>query len=179
MDIFVIETKIADKISMEELKKFQKKEISNSEKLVEHCLAYMMLDRILRDAYDLTDTSLYFDNNKPYLLSGELYFSISHSQEYIAIAFSQNDCGVDIEKVTLRDFGAIAERMEFECNTLEEFYEEWTKFEAEYKLGETCSSYGIYNVEDYIVTGVSADPDEEFQLYMEGADEDNSNEDDK
>ena len=73
------------------------------------------------------------DKGKPYFSEiPELHFSISHSEELIAIAFSDSNCGVDIEKIKLREFKRIADRMKFNAETLGEFYQEWTKYEATY-----------------------------------------------
>ncbi len=44
--------------------------------------------KILRDA-----------NGKPYFESREIYFNISHSEEYIAVALSDRNIGVDVQKI--------------------------------------------------------------------------------
>ena len=49
MDIFVINIKNAEKVSEETLLRFQKKEITDDEKLKTHCLSYLLLDKILRE----------------------------------------------------------------------------------------------------------------------------------
>ena len=76
---------------------------------------------------------------------------------------------VDIEKIKLREFASIAERMGFEANTLGEFYEEWTKYEATYKLGKEVEygSVACFDLDDYILTAVSEDPCEEFDLFFQ------------
>ena len=63
----------------------------------------------------------------------------------------------------------IAERMGFEANTLGEFYEEWTKYEATYKLGKEVEygSVACFDLDDYILTAVSEDPCEEFDLFFQ------------
>ena len=103
------------------------------------------------------------------MLDGGKYFSISHSEDLIAIAFSDSNCGVDIEKVKLREFTGISERMGFEANTLGEFYQEWTRYEAMYKLGKDTEygSVASYDLDDYALTAVSEDPCEEFELFYQ------------
>ena len=70
MDIFVIEVIDADNVHKELLKEFQKKEISNPKKWNEHCLSYLMVDRILREFYKIDDREVVFDKKKPLLKSG-------------------------------------------------------------------------------------------------------------
>ena len=57
--------------------------------------------------------------------------------------------------------------MEFECDTLQDFYYEWTKFEAEFKLGDMSQSYAIYDIDGYTLSVVSENPDEEFELFIQ------------
>lgn len=167
MDIFIIETSCVEKISEETLKEFQKKDISVDEKRKIHCLSYLLVDRFLKEYYGIENTKLVFDDGKPMLLDGGKHFSISHSGDLIALAFSDSNCGVDIEKVQLREFVSISERMGFEANTLGEFYEEWTKYEAMYKLGKNVEygSVATFDLDEYALTAVSEDPCEEFELF--------------
>ena len=135
MDIFITETACADNINKEMLLEYQKKEMSDSKKLKEHCLSYLMTDRILEYVYKISDRNIVFKDNKPFLKSGEKYISISHSGNYIALGFCNTNCGIDIERMTDRDFAKIAERMKLNSKTKEGFYKEWTLYEAKYKLG--------------------------------------------
>ena len=173
MDIFIIETSCAEKVSEETLSFFQKKEISVEEKRKTHCLAYLLVDKFLKEYYGIENTQLVFEDGKPMLLDGGKYFSISHSEDLIALAFSDSNCGVDIEKIKLREFTSIAERMGFEANTLGEFYEEWTKYEATYKLGKGTEygSVAFFDLDDYALSATSEDPCEEFDLYYQSENE--------
>lgn len=169
MDIFVIEIIDADSVHQKLLLEFKKKEISNPKKLNQHCLSYLMVDRILREFYKIDDREVTFEGNKPKLKSGAKRFSISHSGDYIALAFSDFDCGIDIEKNKPRDFKEIAKRMKFACNTLEEFYSEWTFFEAKYKLGSTPSAAKTYRLGDYTLTAVNENEKENFEIYIQSS----------
>ena len=169
MDIFIIEISNAEKVKTETLMQYQKKEISDENKLRAHCLSYLLVDKFLEEVYKIERREIVFEDGKPVLLDGRKHFSISHSEDFIALAFSDSPCGVDIEKIKLREFKKIAERMKFEAETLGEFYEEWTKYEALYKLG-TSIEYGSvasFDLEDYILTAASQDPCEEFELYFQ------------
>ena len=167
MDIFVIEIKDADEVHKELLEEFRKKEITDPKKWNEHCFSYLMVDRILREVYKIEDRTIIFENGKPLLKSGEKHFSISHSEKYAALAFSDYDCGIDIEEIKQRDFNKIGERMHFQANSLEEFYEKWTKYEAEFKLTKPCKIYKTYRLDNYTMTVTSENSEEEFELYLD------------
>lgn len=169
MDIFIIDIANVEKVSIETLKQYQKKEISHEEKWKTHCLSYLLVDKLLQEYYGVENTEIVFEDGKPILIDGGKHFSISHSEDLIAIAFSDSNCGVDIEKVRLREFESISKRMGFEANTLGEFYEEWTRYEAMYKLNSNneYGSVATYDLDDYILTAVSEDPCEEFELFYQ------------
>ena len=67
------------------------------------------------------------------------FVSIAHSKNFVVVAFSENPVGVDIEELTERkNYQRIAERMHFKnCATSDDFFKEWTAFEADFKLGKT------------------------------------------
>ena len=169
MDIFVINLSDADNIKPELLEEFRHKEFKNKAKQKEHCFSYLMTDRILKEVYGLENRNIEFLNGKPYLLTREKYFSISHSGKYILIGFSDNECGADIEQMKERDYVSIAERMKFSASNLEEFYSEWTKYEAEYKLGGSDKGKSIVQTvfENYMITAVCEKPQEIFEIYIQ------------
>lgn len=167
MDIFVIEITDADSVHQKLLLEFKKKEITDPQKLNAHCLSYLMVDRILRECYQIDDREVIFNNGKPILKSGEKHFSISHSGDFIALAFSASLCGVDIEKNKPRDFEKIAQRMGFSSQTQEEFYTDWTTYEAQYKLGTSPASGKTYKLGDYTLTALSENPNENFEIYIQ------------
>ena len=169
MEIFIIEISNAEKVKEETLRKFQKKEISDEIKWKTHCLSYLLVDKFLEEVYGVESREIVFDEGKPILIDGGKHFSISHSEDLIAIAFSDSNCGIDIEKIKLREFTKISERMGFEAETLGEFYQEWTKYEALYKLGKDIEygSVANFDLDDYALTAVSEDPCEEFELFYQ------------
>lgn len=167
MDIYIIKIVSADEVHKQILKEFQKKEFTDEEAWNRHCLSYLMLDRILREVYSIENREIIFDNKKPKLAFGEKMFSISHSKEYIALAFSDSNCGIDIEKNSPRDFKKISERMNFNTNSEEEFYRLWTRYEAEFKLGENIESEKTFLFEDYTITAVSSNLVEKFEIFVQ------------
>lgn len=169
MDIFVINISDADNIKPELLEEFRHKEFTNTKKQKEHCLSYLMTDRILKNVYKTENRELEFVNGKPFLKSRAKFFSISNSGDYLVIAFSDSNCGVDIEEIKDRDFVSISRRMRFNANTLEEFYLEWTKYEAEYKLGDSDKYKSIKQtfLNDYAITALSDNVQETFEIYIQ------------
>ena len=166
MDIFVIEIVDADNVHKELLQSFQKREISNPERWNAHCFSYLMIDRILRDFYNIEEREIVFDGKKPVLKTGEKHFSLSHSGGLVALAFSDYNCGVDIEQIKLRDFENISKRMGFKCETLGEFYDCWTRYEAEYKLSVPSQRTKTFKLKGYSLSATSTNIKEDFEIYM-------------
>lgn len=167
MDIFIIETKDSKNVDINLLKEFQYHEFKNEGKCLEHCFSYLMVDRILTNLYNISEKEIEFISGKPFLKTREKYLSISHSGEYIALAFSDNDCGIDIEEIKERDFQSISERMGFNCNSKEDFYYEWTKYESEYKLSVFPKYTKQLRYENYVISVSMPCEHEKFELYIQ------------
>ena len=166
MEIFIIKTDMLQNVDENLLKKFKQKEISIAKKQQIHCLAYYLVDKLLKENYKIENRKILFQNKKPIIINNQKHFSISHSNEYIALAFSDDNCGIDIEKIKNRDFKSIAQRMNFSVNNLEDFYKEWTKFEAEYKLQASTKSIKNFNYNNYSITATSTNSEENFQIFF-------------
>ena len=166
MDIFIIDVKKADYIESEILKNFCHKSFTNNDKKKIHCFSYLMLDKILKEVYQIDSCKILFDDKKPKLKDGEKYFSISHSNEYIAIAVSDFDCGIDIEEIKNRDYKKISKRMKFNSDSLESFYMNWTKYEAEYKLGIKSNAIYSFQIPRYTITAASVNRNERFDVFF-------------
>ena len=63
--------------------------------------------------------------------------------------------------------------MYLNVTNLGEFYEEWTKYEATYKLGKNIEygSVAFFDLDDYALSATSEDPCEEYELYYQSKDE--------
>lgn len=164
MDIFVINTEKADFVSEELLSQFGRKEFRDKTQKKIHQFSYLMLDRILKEFYQIENREI-LNDKKPELKNGEKHFSLSHSGQYIVIAFSDSKCGIDIENIKQRDYKKISKRMKFNSANLKEFYQNWTKYEAKYKLGKTPKSEYEFEIPEYIITAVSGSSDERFDVY--------------
>lgn len=72
----------------------------------------LLLCNILKDKYNLDYECLdftYYYFNKPYISNiNNLFFNISHSNELVMCAVSENEIGVDIEKIRKTDINTIS-----------------------------------------------------------------------
>lgn len=166
MEIFIIN--LDKNINFELIKTFQKKDISDYNKLFEHCFIYYCADKILKNFYHIENYEIEFISNKPFLKSKEKYLSLSHSGKYSALCFSDYDCGIDIEQVIPRNYERISNRMNFpKARTLEDFYNNWTKYESEYKLNQKAKITKTFHRENYTITACSINPEEKFTIYFQ------------
>ena len=165
MDIYVIG--LSDFKDRTLIEKFAKKQFSDKNKLFTHCCTYYALDKILENNYQITNREIVFEHGKPFLKNSQKCISLSHSNNYAVVAVSDFDCGIDIEKIKKRDYKAISKRMNMVCKSLEEFYSAWTKYEAEYKMAKDTKSSKKYKIEDYILTAVSSNEKEDFQIVFQ------------
>ena len=96
--------------------------------------------------------------NKPHLKNSNIHFSISHSNNIAAVCFDRNPVGFDIEFIKQRDYLSIAERMNFNLKTgvINEFYEKWTQYEAEYKLQKKAKYFFSQIFEDKYVMSIAS-----------------------
>jgi 4'-phosphopantetheinyl transferase len=107
----------------------------------------------------------YFETGQPYIEDSDFHCSISHSENFIAIAFSNEaPIGIDIEQHRFRDFYPIVttyfHRQEIaiyqdllKAEQMNWFYENWTMKEAKAKatgdginqinLGELCTTSSL------------------------------------
>ena len=106
---------------------------------------------------------LFNDNGKPFFKDSKFpFFSISHSGDYIACVFFDNEIGLDMQKITKISERLILKFLKTESN--DSFIQtlEWTKFESfgkmkgtgippssDYREGEYLSSYSLSG---YIIT---------------------------
>lgn len=93
-------------------------------------------------------------NNKPYFKNyPEVRFSMSHSGDYVLLAMSHTEVGIDIEKIRELDYKALAERYYTggevaKADTLENYFKVWTAKEAYLKL----NAEGLGGLTKYDVT---------------------------
>ncbi|MED0766360.1 4'-phosphopantetheinyl transferase family protein, partial [Aneurinibacillus thermoaerophilus] len=107
--------------------------------LLSHLFLKYLISREL--SRDLTDIELAYEKyGKPYLLSSKgLSFNISHSGEFIAIAISNENVGIDIQEYIDLDYEELAMRfftkqeynyISSASNVKENFFRIWTLKES-------------------------------------------------
>ena len=113
-------------------------------------LAHEMLFFVLEKYYGITaeENSLSFnENGKPYLISGELFFNITHTKGLIMAAVSKREAGIDAENFAEKkiDFDGIAKKYFSEAEREQikserHFFTLWTKKESAIKYaGKTLA----------------------------------------
>lgn len=79
------------------------------------------------------------DNGKPYLVNGDLYFNISHSQKYVVCAISEEEVGIDIQFHKKDDVDSLARKTmsaeewqeyQLAVDKTKYFYDLWAKKES-------------------------------------------------
>ena len=138
------------------------REYSSEEKYFEHLCGLFLVKFIAKHFYEINDVEIEIRNKKPFFKNSELFFSISHSKDIVAVAFNSSNIGLDVEIIQNRpNYEAILERYGkmVENPSLEDFYKFWTHYEAEVKLGENVKSAFCAKFEnEYMVSCVSDNP---------------------
>ena len=98
---------------------------------------------LLRRFCNVTDDNqlMFGENGKPYLTDHNFHFNISHSGDYVVLATSDSEIGVDIEKITIYE-EAVAVR----CFTNAE--QEWLK-----KQGNNEAFFILWTAKESIMKG--------------------------
>ena len=109
-------------LSKPELKKLQS---STGRKIVDYAGA---------EFYKITDREIIIENNKPKFKNSDIQFSISHSNQIVAVAFDDYPIGLDVEYMKERDFKSLGQHYDINTDDKIDFYKKWTQLEAEIKL---------------------------------------------
>lgn len=123
-------------------------------------------------------------NGKPYY-GAEKKFNISHSGNYVSVAFSNHNIGVDIEKINEIDVSSIssflhpkeAQYIQEANNSKDALYQVWTRKEAYLKARgvgiveglnlENCLEPYIINDKKWFLTSLNLLPDYKLALCSE------------
>ena len=108
----------------------------------QHNAGRYIVEYVAKNVLNLENSEIIIENKKPKFKHSDIKFSISHSDCWAFVGFSDNEIGIDIEKIQERDYKAIAKRMNFDLkeDSLSDFYLCWTIFEAEYKLQQKAKT---------------------------------------
>ena len=122
----------------------------NNLKEKQHNAGRYIVDYVAKNIYKIENSEIIIENKKPKFKYSDIKFSISHSDCWVVVGFSEYEIGVDIEKIQERDYKAIAKRMKFDLkeDSLSDFYRCWTIFEAEYKLQQKAKNIQTIDFKD-------------------------------
>lgn len=82
--------------------------INNNLRKKQSILAYSTLHFVLNKKYGINNPVIVRDKNgKPYIKQN-VCFSVSHSNNLVALAFSENEIGIDVEKIRPIKRGVVA-----------------------------------------------------------------------
>lgn len=133
-----ISSKILDK-TFNMLSDSMKHYISLKEDKKQSLIPYYLLSKYV----DIS--KIMMKGNKP--IHPDIYFSISHKDDYICIVTSKNKVGIDIEKIKKVDANILSFLNEDEEN----FFEKWTLKEAYLKmLGNNFNSFSELKYEEIL-----------------------------
>ena len=132
----------------------------SDDKYLEHLCGIFLTKFIAKHIYDVKNPEIEYKQGKPFFISNNICFSISHSNDIVLVAFNNMNIGADVEYMRKRNYKNIMDRYEKNNSnpTCKEFYRFWTFHEAEIKLNKKVKSvFSTILNEDYMVTCVSND----------------------
>ena len=96
------------------------------------------------------ETSTLSDSGKPLISKG--YISLAHSGPYVALITSDTPVGLE-DSSRVRPFDSIANRLGFLYTDHTDFYKNFTRYEADYKLGTNGTSihHLFYSINTFIM----------------------------
>ena len=137
MDIFYIrKNEFLSSVDKAALEKFSDgREYNSQDKKLEHLCGLFLTKFIAKNIYDVNNLEIEICNRKPFFVSREIFFSISHSKDIILVAFNNYDIGVDVEYMRKCNYKAIMSRYNAvdagEEPAQKDFYKFWTMHEAQ------------------------------------------------
>ena len=114
----------------------QNREIKSPERMLQHCAWKFLVTNVCKKFYNIQNPEIIKINKKPYLKNNEIYFSITHSQEYVMAIFDTHPCAIDLEKIRPINLEKMSKRYNKNFETLDDFFIFWTQYECSIKLGE-------------------------------------------
>lgn len=132
----------------------------SQDKYVEHLCGLFLTKFIAKHIYDINNPQIELCGGKPFFKNEKIFFSISHSNDVVLVAFNNRNIGVDVEYMCERNYKGIMKRYgKVSDNPARtEFYKFWTVHEAEIKLNsEIKSLFSALLEKDYLFSCVSDD----------------------
>lgn len=108
--------------------------------------AYILLTNVLKSKLSNLPEIFFNKHGKPYFKNGDLYFNYSHSTNYIALAISTVEVGIDIEEKTRIIKDDLAKKYLDNIVDNDERIKCWVKKEAYSKFLGYGLQYGLNNI---------------------------------
>ena len=138
-----------------------------SKKKLQSKLGRHLTKEVARIFYNIENTEIIVENNKPKFKNADLCFNISHSNNLVAIAFDEMSLGLDIEYMKERDFKALLKRYNIDSNDKNLFYQFWTEYEASIKIQSETKQKLCFKLKDnYMLSLFSSNPDEDIKTKL-------------
>lgn len=170
---------LINKMPLNTKKRFDKYSIFEDKK--RSIVAYYLLNKYLKKDFfmDLNESDIKENEyGKPYIVNSDIKFNISHSNNLISLIISDNECGIDIEKIDTNKHLSVAKKIlkeeEFEnyllTNDNELFITKWAIIEAYNKMlglgiNDLKKIYNDIN-EDYIIKKLQSINNEKYILII-------------
>lgn len=134
------------------------REFKSEKRMKQFCLGRFLLKYVLKKIYKIQEPEIRVKNEKPYLVNGDILFSLSHSKNLIIAAFAPFELGLDVEYMKGRDFESIYRYLKRKSDNpdTDTFYRFWTKYEAEIKLQKEPASWFCTKLKDNFMLSVCA-----------------------
>ena len=160
MKIFYLKkSEFLSSVDIKSLDSFSDRRVyKSSDKKLGHLCGLFLVKFIAKNVYNIQNLEIEIKNHKPFFKDKKIFFSISHSEDIVLVAFNNLDIGADVEYIQKRDYIPIMKRYgwESESVSLKDFYRFWTKHEAKIKLGKDyTSSYSTILEDKYMLTCLS------------------------
>ena len=132
-----------------------------SKKKLQSKLGRHLTKEVARVFFNVKDTEIIIENNKPKFKNADLCFNISHSNNIVAVAFDNMPLGLDVEHMKDRNFKMLLERYNIDSNDKNLFYQFWTQYEASIKIQSEIKQKLCFKLkDDYMLSLFSSNPDD-------------------
>ena len=92
-----------------EEKKIRLSKYLNKNKIKSSIIGEVLLEKLLKEKnIEYKKQQIHLNkNNKPYITNSNIYYNISHSYDYVIVIISDNEIGIDIEKIRKTNINTI------------------------------------------------------------------------
>ena len=111
-------------------------DFKSQKRMLQHFAWRFLVTNGCKKFYNIENPEIIKINKKPFLKNNEIYFGITHSQEYVMAIFDTHPCAIDLEKIRPINLEKMSKRYNKNFETLNDFFTFWTQYESSIKLGE-------------------------------------------